>query len=1433
MMEEIELGTNEVEVGENIYNTQHTPTDTNQKKTMLADRAVATVSSGGDLVQSMEDSVMLSAEELKTNATTTFQNEQAQLLTDTIEYVAAERPEDLEVAVKNAPGKFQEIEAAGASKLTPYLGWVNSLEGSDKISQVEKEAIAVDSLLLEAITSGMDKRAWYQTAWDIGGMMVVPDESYNAAELQEQLFGDTAGFTEWLGSADAFSNISEFRNQLPTNQRVMFDERLVEVIQGVDDNQLQQVGMAMAILGRDQDTVAFQGLEKLDALFVGGALGKGLLKGLRSLNVLNRTAKAGDARTAMKTADAVTADAVVAREAGVIPVDAAGVGNPVKPEGVFTGAPDGVQREYRMYHGDITEALDTALDTLVVSAAPNTKEADTIAAAIKRNLAKNDDIENIHIEQRVEGMAITYDVVDTKGVKTVNEFKEFTLDDLGGFIQKDAGMIASGLRFATSPNTTAGADRKFFVQGAEAALFAKGRIGKSYTDAVDLALKPVNGNVKSLTKISNVLKQLDGTDVELTYQTLVKEGVGGQRLTDKEFVSTLGLRRVLDDAWHTNNQTVRREMELRGSKAIDFDGEIQYGKPYNDADSAYSAFSGDVENTIIVDKNGLTHKGMGLDELKQQYKEGQILIKNDGANELEWFSSPDGFVRYALVDAGTVGELPRTVLNKVKNYLPKLREDANYFVKNAREVIVNGMKKRKDVTVAYAATETQARAYLLKLRQAADDMGEEFVEGDWDIRFDREVGQGAMNSDALGVGGGLVRGKRKSTELDWAGDLDEGGRTDALESLQRYMNITSDRYAMSEWRLEARARVVNEMSGISDIGDKAKSEPWGNLRSMILASNVKPQRKAKLLAMYDQTSTMMMLPTKTDQAFQGAVRAIGEKFDRAGREGVAKYMYKMHDKSVLDIAKGATFNLTLGMFNMVQIPVQLLGASVAVSINPIAATKAAPRWLMASTLDFVTNEKAAKAFLTKSARDLDVDVNSMANDYAAWRKSGMYEAVVRGNADASSLASRLPYDAGFLRKGWAKTVEKGQTPYRMGELSNMRISFFTALEREKGLKGKSFVYDDATIGRVVSRAEQYRLNMSGANKAGFQKGVWALPTQFKQIYTKYMESMFGTHFTGKEKARLAIGQMALFGAAGVPVLNHFTDEVMTGVFGLETGDLTSEELTLAKRGAIGWYLNHELDIDALISGRLTVSADVIEDVRRALVDENVPMFKTMLGASFTSGDKMVDFFQNMVMAGNMVIDEYLEGEDTQPALALASEIMVRSLANIPGSSRKWMAAYDLSEGMVRKSDGSPLYSTNPDLGDIYARAIGFSSQEMDDLYKLSISDRNRTQVIRDLTTRYISILHDLENSVTNQDELTTEASQIAASLLKRQINRLHPDDASAVMEAVISRIGKPKDFKEETINKSIINAIGEFTDSANKVSIIKQKHIEDNNLGDK
>jgi len=52
-----------------------------------------------------------------------------------------------------------------------------------------------------------------------------------------------------------------------------------------------------------------------------------------------------------------------------------------------------------------------------------------------------------------------------------------------------------------------------------------------------------------------------------------------------------------------------------------------------------------------------------------------------------------------------------------------------------------------------------------------------------------------------------------------------------------------------------------------------------------------------------------------------------------------------------------------------------------------------------------------------------------------------------------------------------------------------------------------------------------------------------------------------------------------------------------------------------------------------------------------------------------------------------------------------------------------------------------------------------------------------------------------------------------------------------VSNLIESRLSKPRDFKEKTLTDSLINAVGEYTDAANEMSILKQKFIEDEQIG--
>lgn len=1428
----VEVAEPQVEALPNMYEAGTAGySEENQKRIKTVDLGASALSTGADVEEVVSEAAFKSVEQINVEARESHVEGKKNELVGLVEETALNSPEALPEATRTAQEGIAALPEVYNKPYAAELNWVNSIKGSDKLTEEEKESLAVNMAFLSNVAKGLDERAWWETGHDLLGMIAVPDEAYNAAKLEALVGGSKMGVAEYLGSEESLANIEEFRRSLEPEKRFEFDKYLVEKILQVDDNRLQQLELAQSVLGEETYTEMFQTLEKLElGIGLGMPLGKRILAGLRSLNVMKRVAELGDAKAAVDIAEAAVKSPEAAIEMGVPQADAAGLGNPLTPS-VFNGAPEGAQKQYRDVKVDVDEALERTTSVIAYSISPDPEVRKAKALSIEKHLSKRDDIENLNITEGIEGINIEYDMVDAEGMRTVREQVRFTKDDLGRLQQKESGFIGSTLRGVASPNILQGKDKGLLVQAPQVLDFAKSRINKAYSDAIDAAIKPISSNKKSMSNVNDMLKLMDGKDIAPTYEQLVIEGVGGKRLTDKEFTAYTSVRNVLDHAWITNNEEIRRIKELKGVKYVDDIDEGKYAVPYENANNAYAKYSPDTENNWVV-KDGVAKHGIGLDEMEAHYRNGYTLVRADEGTEFNWFSSDKGQVKYALVKKGSVSELPEDILGKVPNYLPKSREGANFFVKEMVDVTVNGIKKQVPKTIAYATTEAQAIKYIQK---TAKTRGERFDASRLRAVPDKEFTAGADNETAINIAGGLVHGKRKSTPLDFAGDVGEGGRTDALDVLQHYIGITADRMAMSEWRLEAQTRLMNEAASYPAIGAKAHKGSWESLRSTILEAKLPLQQETKLLNAYDQVSTMMNIPSKFDQKLQGWVVEAGKKIEKVkGGQGVAKYMYHIRDSRPTDIAKSMTFNLMLGMYNIRQIAVQLFGATVAVSINPVYATKGLPNWLLASSLDLVTNEKSAKQFAKFMGDKVGFDGEAALKDYDFWRRTGMYESVVRGNADANSVASKMPYDAGVVRRMMSGLVQGGQAPFRIGELSNMRISFFTALEREKALKGKNFKYDDVTLQNVVARTEQYRMNMGSANKAAFQKGIWALPTQFKQIYTKYIETLAGKDFTRRERLRLIMGQAGLFGLAGVPFFNHFADETISGVgsmFGFDTDKMSSEDLIKAKRGAMGLLFNDMYDLDAVVTGSLTVSADIIEDVRRAALDENTPMLKTFFGASFTTGDKIWDVVTTTIAQGNLVLDEYIEGDEPTTAMKIAAQEIGKAIANVPSSGRKALAAWYLYNGRVLDSKGREIMSKNPELRDIIVRAAGFSSQEVEDIYKLRQADYARTQDINDQVDMLMSMAVGMYNKVDKQDEAGLEASHVAMSYVWKLVNTIpNKKDRDSIRDAFHRRIMNPRDIKEETVKKAMENSFSEVVGAANNLSILKKKYEEEKGL---
>ncbi len=228
----------------------------------------------------------------------------------------------------------------------------------------------------------------------------------------------------------------------------------------------------------------------------------------------------------------------------------------------------------------------------------------------------------------------------------------------------------------------------------------------------------------------------------------------------------------------------------------------------------------------------------------------------------------------------------------------------------------------------------------------------------------------------------------------------------------------------------------------------------------------------------------------SEQRYQGALRAVGEYADKKGFENLAKYLYAdgtLLSQSPVSRLKAGSFHLLLGAYNPAQFVVQFMGATVAAGANPVAFTKAIPKLLGTSIIDATSSTTADALKQLKYLRKKGLVPEDAIEDWKFWNKTGYRESVLRANGDLDAAGNYTPLDSNLISRVFSKGLDIGTTPYRLGELSNMRISFYTALEMEKKRLGKNFKYSDATLRRVVSRAENYRLNMSNANKAEYQK----------------------------------------------------------------------------------------------------------------------------------------------------------------------------------------------------------------------------------------------------------------------------------------------------------------------------------------------------------
>lgn len=644
----------------------------------------------------------------------------------------------------------------------------------------------------------------------------------------------------------------------------------------------------------------------------------------------------------------------------------------------------------------------------------------------------------------------------------------------------------------------------------------------------------------------------------------VETAKGNEIITPEVMDAYFKMHLFLGETKRLMDWSVRRSLEVKGFKNLS----------YKDKGKLRQSIVKPVKNWGAVDFTQ-KQKVLMYDEASETWGSvdaatlvnNQDRLKDEGYQLVEFFSketdSAGTVTSHGLVPSdprvSQVGDLPQSVLNTTKGmYVPRVYKAGYYYVRDAGDA-------RKNTVLAFER-KVDAERYVEKKAQEGKN---------YSVRQDGDMGyEDSLIALAQGYGGLYTSArKRENLQMVAAGkdpetDLARPERLGGMSSVQRYLDATSNMMPMGEQRIAAVRRFENQLDRVAkQFGFNRGLETPGDFNSKILLPEGSPE-KALFETMRNHIRGSYGSMDSGERAFQGLMTSVAQFMEKGSdypiigpiSENARKFAVNLASMDVRGKLLGATFDAHLGWFNPSQLYVQMQNAALAVSMHPIDGAKAIPQAFAARTMIFTSNEPEIAEIAGIVSKGMGFRTDEFIDTVRAFRKSGMYDSVMRV-ADYGGKAAGV---GGTSLDKFREAARAGRVAYEEGELMSRITSFFIAKENLKRKMGKGFNLKDPEMVKQLSD-ETYRImmNMQKDNAAWWQNNWWGIPLQFAQVQAKLIENILPTalggssRWTAKEKMNVLGGQVLLYGAVGVPLVESTTN-YMINVLGVEPTELKEE-----------------------------------------------------------------------------------------------------------------------------------------------------------------------------------------------------------------------------------------------------------------------------------
>ena len=777
--------------------------------------------------------------------------------------------------------------------------------------------------------------------------------------------------------------------------------------------------------------------------------------------------------------------------------------------------------------------------------------------------------------------------------------------------------------------------------------------------AWEMALSPLGKNPfkksKSIARIEKALKASDewiedGIEVG---KTMSRDELADFELTAAEMDTYYNIKYLSDRMFDLKDSEARRVAVMKDfvnihiPKLVSEDGVVFAGRSKNMGQV--------VENVNEIREQRFQYvydttlqREIGSDTVARHWNtnesfKGKKIIRLHSGSRKGLNPSKEGETyKYIIVDESYITDLPPSILSRRKFHVPRVYQRSQYWV---REFDNNGNFIRT-VRRFDNAEEADMFAADVKAGKFGGNQKHSYItqsEGDF-MRMNEEE---SLFEGVNGIVDSLYTSSRAANKIPFGHpDIElarKFGRTaeavdreNTMLSLRRSMSSLAMHMPRNEWRMGEEVKLRNTIR--QHLGEVAAKEwkglrepvPYHGNREMAEAIEIRRQKVAKIAGIQDQSEWWYHKMLR--RLYEWSVRP-SNKMPKVLKDPFSITTYWAYQKNPANMLKAIGFNYHLGFFRQDQLWVQSQAAVVALSTKitrPDKILKIIDEQRFLRQLMFATDDEA-RAVLKATT----INADDMLDKIKLLRRTGLMDGM-ENNADIEALVRGY----GITAHAAAQLSRTQALFYYWGVSIGRGVSFLSAVDdfqsgavlfKGKSLKGIPISkYSDDVVKAIHSRANQYELNLGKANAALWQDGVPGTFTQFGQIFAKLVENVFPIDrgFTGVERAKIAVGQLAAYGVVGIPFMGLVVGHIINYAFDDPEEFFKWAAENPAKYEAIaggfwGLFFNYAFGAD-IAAGNRGAIASILEEMYFSAMDDEEGFQITELlvgphGAFWSSG----------------------------------------------------------------------------------------------------------------------------------------------------------------------------------------------------------------------